>query len=91
MKKNKCKFVIMLSILAILLIVKGCMLLQAKFVAIVKAPKPQNVTELRAYLSLVNYYGKFIPNLASTLQPLNSLLRKNCKWVWSEEYSTRGQ
>ena len=81
----------MLSILAILLIVKGCMLLQTKFVAIVKAPKPQNVTELRTYLGLVNYYGKFIPNLASTLQPLNSLLQKNCKWVWSEEYSTRGQ
>ena len=52
--------------------------------AIVNAPKPQNVTELRAYLGLVNYYGKFIPNLASLLQPLNCLLQKNSAWVWSE-------
>ena len=56
-----------------------------KIEAIVNAPKPQNVTELRAYLGLGNYYGKFILNLASTLQPLNSLMQKNCKWVWSEE------
>ena len=44
----------------------------------------QNLTELRAYLGLVNYYGKFIPNLASLLQPLNCLLQKNLAWVWSE-------
>ena len=56
---------------------------------IVNAPKPQNVTESRAYLGLVNYYGKFILNLASTLQPLNSLLQKNCKWLWSEECTNK--
>ena len=64
---------------------EGLHVTPGKIEAIVNAPKPQNVTELRAYLGLVNYYGKFIPNLASTLQPLNSLLQKNCKWVWSEE------
>ena len=52
-----------------------------KIEAIVNAPKPQNVTELRADLGLVNYYGKFIPNLASIL------LQKICKWVWSEKCS----
>ena len=67
-----------------LLIVKVCMLPQAKFKKMVNASKPQNVTELRAYLALVDYYGKFIPNLASTLQPLNSLLPKNRKFLWSE-------
>ena len=41
--------------------------------AIAYAPQPQNFTELRTYLGLVNYYGKFIPNLASIVQPLNSL------------------
>ena len=52
--------------------------------AIINAPKPQNVAELRAYLGLVNYYGKFISNLALFLQPLICLLQKNSAWVWSE-------
>jgi hypothetical protein len=34
---------------------------------------------------MTNYYGKFIPNLATLLQPLNSLLQVNRKWVWSSE------
>ena len=64
---------------------EGLHVTPGKIEEIVNAPKPQNVTELRAYLGLVDYYGKFIPNLASTLQPLNSLLQKNRKWLWSEE------
>ena len=66
---------------------EGLHVTPSKKEAIVNAPQPQNVTELTAYLGLVNYYGKFIPNLASILQPLNSLLQKNCKWVWSEKCS----
>ena len=53
--------------------------------AIVNAPNPKNVTELRAYLGLLNYYGKFIPNLASILQTLNNLLKKDTKWEWSTD------
>ncbi|XP_045541574.1 uncharacterized protein K02A2.6-like [Papilio machaon] len=37
----------------------------AKVDAIVKAPEPMNVTQLKAFLGLVNYYGKFVPNLTS--------------------------
>ena len=81
----------MLSILAILLIVKGCMLLQTKFVAIVKAPKPQNVTELRAYLGLVNYYGKFILNLASTLQPSTAYCKRIVNGCGLKNVQTKGQ
>ena len=33
-----------------------------KVEAIVNAPSPKNVTELRSFLGLVNYYGKFIKN-----------------------------
>ena len=39
--------------------------------------------ELRSFLGLVNYYGRFIPNLATVARPLNMLLRKNCQWKWS--------
>jgi len=43
------------------------------------------VQELRSFLGLLNYYGKFIPNLATTLHPLNTLLQKDRKWNWSKE------
>ena len=38
--------------------------------AIRDAPKPTNVTELRSFLGLINYYGKFLPQLATVLPPL---------------------
>ena len=39
------------------------------------APEPTNVQELRSFLGLVNYYAKFMSNLASLLHPLHELLR----------------
>ena len=34
-------------------------------------------------LELVNYYHKFLPNLATTLNPLNGLLKQGKPWKWS--------
>ena len=33
--------------------------------AIREAPPPTNVSQLRSFLGLVNYYGKFLPHLRS--------------------------
>ena len=55
--------------------------------AILEAPKPKNIQELRFFLGLLNYYAKFIPNLASLLYPLNQLLKKDCKWHWLKDCS----
>ena len=56
---------------------------QEKIEAIVNAPKPENLTQLRAFLGMVNYYAKFLPNLASVLHPFNQLLQKNVKFQWT--------
>eukprot|EP00102_Acyrthosiphon_pisum_P025989 XP_016663199.1 PREDICTED: uncharacterized protein LOC107884813 [Acyrthosiphon pisum] len=56
-----------------------------KLEAIKEARAPNNVTELQAYLGLLNYYGKFIPNLSSELYDLYKLLRKDVKFVWSDK------
>ncbi|XP_057692499.1 uncharacterized protein K02A2.6-like [Corythoichthys intestinalis] len=53
--------------------------------AIVDAPAPENVSQLRSFLGLLNYYGRFIPNLASLLKPLHELLCKDVKWKWTNE------
>ena len=49
---------------------------QEKVTAIKEALRPKNVTELRSFLGLVNYYAKFLPNLSTKLFPLYILLNK---------------
>lgn len=38
---------------------------KAKIEAIQKMKKPTNVTEVKAFLGIINYYGKFIANLSA--------------------------
>ena len=56
-----------------------------KVEAIKQAPRPENATQLRSFLGMVNYHGKFIRNLSSILQPLNQLLQKNHDFLWSKK------
>ncbi|XP_053894461.1 uncharacterized protein K02A2.6-like [Malaclemys terrapin pileata] len=51
-----------------------------KVKAIVEAPPPQNVSQLCSFLGLLNYYGKFISQLATLLKPLHELLGQNKAW-----------
>ena len=53
--------------------------------AIVRAPSPSSVTELRSYLGMLNFYNMDLPHLATTLEPLHRLLRKNSYWNWTPE------
>ena len=54
-----------------------------KISAIVNAPQPENVQQLRSFLGLLNYYRNFLPHLATILQPRNELLQKGKKWNWT--------
>ena len=56
--------------------------------AIQKLPQPNDVTQLRAFLGMINYYGKFLKNLSTTLGPLHALLKKGQKWNWSHNCET---
>ena len=57
---------------------------QDKIEAVISAPKPENVTQLRSFLGLIKYYSHFIPNLANLLHPLYQLLKQNAKFIWTE-------
>ena len=53
--------------------------------AIQEMPPPTDVTTLRSFLGLINYYGSFLPALHDIRAPLNRLLQKDTTWVWSKD------
>ena len=64
---------------------KGIQPTEDKVHAVKDSHVPTNVTQLRSFVGLVNYYGKFLPNLSSVLAPLYSLLQKGAQWKWGAE------
>uniref|UniRef100_A0AAV2JVH3 ribonuclease H n=1 Tax=Knipowitschia caucasica TaxID=637954 RepID=A0AAV2JVH3_KNICA len=56
-----------------------------KINAVMKAPQPQDVQQLRSFLGFINYYHRFMPNLSTVLHPLNELLQAERKWKWTKE------
>lgn len=56
---------------------------EEKVKAIRDAPSPRNVTELKSYLGLLSYYGRFMLHLPSVLAPLYKLLRHDSPWRWT--------
>jgi predicted aspartyl protease len=86
LKKSKCRFMQpILECLGYRIDKTGIYPVEAKVKAVQEAPAPTSVTELKAYLGLLNFYGKFIPNLSTELEPLYQLLRKNQRWKWHTE------
>ncbi|XP_038221597.1 uncharacterized protein K02A2.6-like [Zerene cesonia] len=55
---------------------------------------PINISELQSFLGLINYIGKWIPNMATLTEPLKQLLRKksarnaDIKDSWGESQQT---
>ena len=47
--------------------------------------RPQNKSEVRSYIGLVNFIGKFIPNFSTIIAPISSMLSKTAVYIWSEE------
>ena len=86
LKKEKCAFLQnAVEYLGFIIDAEGVHTALAKLEAIQKAPEPKNVSELRSFLGLLNYYAKFISNLASLLHPLHSLLQHKKTWKWTKE------
>ena len=58
---------------------------EEKVRAIKEAPKPRNISELRSFFGIINYYSRFLPNLSTKLAPLYQLLQKDTKWTWGRK------
>ena len=84
LKKSKCSFLMpSVDYLGHRVDATGLHPSDEKLEAVLKAPTPKNLKELRSFLGLINYYGAFIPNLSSFLQPLHTLLQKDQRWKWT--------
>jgi transposase InsO family protein len=53
--------------------------------AVLDMPDPKNAAEIRSFLGSVQFYGKFIKNMASLTEPLTRLTRKGESWRWDAE------
>ena len=58
---------------------------ESKVAAIFNASEPKNVSELRSFLGMLQYYSRFIPKLSCYLKPLHDLLQTNVPWKWTPE------
>lgn len=56
-----------------------------KLESIRKFREPTTGEEVRSFLGLVNYVGKFIPNLATSTDPLRILTKKGQTFKWGKE------
>ena len=82
LKKSKCKFLMTeIEYLGHRITKEGLKPTESKVQAIAQAPTPTNVSELKAFLGLVNYYGKFLP---TSLAPLHRLLARGAHYQWSQ-------
>lgn len=59
--------------------------MESKMEAITNMSAPRDKAEVRAFLGLVNYYGRFLPNLSTVLYSLNQLLKENVTFNWSSD------
>ena len=86
LKKGKCVFMeSQVTYLGHRVRKEGIQAMEDKVDAISNAPPPKNVSELKSYLGMINYYQKFLPNLSSVLAPLHKLLNSQSSWHWGKE------
>ena len=84
LKKSKCAFLInSVEYLGHCIAADGICLSPERKRAVIEAPAH---SKLRSFLGLVNYYGKFLSNIANTLSPLYRLLQKNVAWSWGDDH-----
>jgi hypothetical protein len=58
----------------------------AKLKGILDWPAPKTVKEVQSFLGFGNFYRCFVKGFSHLVHPLNDLLKKDKKFVWSEEF-----
>ena len=64
---------------------EGISPVKSKLDAICLAPGPKDLSQLRSFLGMLNYYSEFIKDFSSKMHPLYQLLSNKTEWLWSKE------
>ncbi|XP_037876915.1 uncharacterized protein K02A2.6-like [Bombyx mori] len=85
-KRSKCEFMVTeVRYLGFIIDQNGVRVDPEKVKSIATMPHPNNVTELKSFIGMVNFYSKFIQDLSAHLSPLYALLKKGKHWMWGNE------
>ena len=64
---------------------KGILPLKDNIEAIESFQYPKTQKELRSFLGMTSYYRKFIPNYGKIARTLNTLLKKDAKFIFTDQ------
>ena len=85
LNKEKCEFnVKQLTYIGDLISEKGVQPDPKKVAAIRNMERPKCKQDVQRFLGMINYQGKFIPDLATKTAPLRHLLNKKNQWMWED-------
>ena len=78
---------------------QGIQPVSEKVLAVRDAPTPKDLSQLRSFLGMVTYYGKFLPNMATLMRPLYDLhlnttvrkLKATCAFCFLFAFSVFGK
>lgn len=83
LNKDKCKFgAPEIEFIGHRLSAAGIKPLHSKIIAVKQFREPKTSEEVRSFLGLINYVGKFIPHLATISEPLRQLTKKDSNFEW---------
>ena len=83
LKREKCQFCLpRLVYLGHIIDASGTRPDPEKVRAILDCPAPKNPDQLRSFLGMANYYGKFVPNMSTTAALLYALTRNGVPYTW---------
>ena len=56
-----------------------------KVQALLTAPVPKDIHEIRRFCGMVQYLAKFLDNISHSLEPLHAMTKKNSAFNWNEK------
>jgi hypothetical protein len=83
---SKCKFYCdRVEYLGHMIYPRGLGVVASKVEVVMSIPRPRDVSRLRAFLGLCNYYHKFVKTFSTIAKPLTMLTRSDQPWIWGNE------
>lgn len=85
-RHDKCEFMMkQIEYLGFLIDEHGRRPNRAKVEAIAQMPEPHDVTTVKSFLGMINYYSHFVKEMNDLRAPLDRLLCKDATFEWTDE------